>query len=283
MRYDLGLVGHGLAPAHHGGGQGFRPGAEGGDEEVVQTADEAGPDERLRRGTAAFTAHEDLRRRRGLRERILAVHLLHEILAERNQEQDAQYAAQQGTEEHLPEIDLHPEDVDGREGEDGTRHDGAGAAADGLDDDVLGESVFLLEGAREAHGDDGDRDRRLEHLPDLEAEVGRRGGEQHHHQDAETDGIRGDLGILFRRVQDGNVFLAGLQLTLRILRERYRFLVFHAFFVFPQNYAFLMRFSTAWFTRSKGKAASRAWNFARTSAVQRLPMEPSCVWWSSPS
>ena len=38
----------GLAPAHHSGGQGLRPGAEGGDEEVVQTADEAGPNECFR-------------------------------------------------------------------------------------------------------------------------------------------------------------------------------------------------------------------------------------------
>ena len=120
-----------------------------------------------------------------------------------------------------------------------------GATADGLDDHVLGQAVVLLERAGEAHGDDGDRNRRLEHLPDLEAQVGGCGGEDHHHQNADKDGIRSDLGILFRRVQDGFVRLAGLQLTLRVFRERYRFLVFHAFFVFPQNYAFFMRFSTA--------------------------------------
>ena len=86
-------------------------------------------------------------------------------------------------------------------------------------------------GAGQAHGDDGDGDGRLEHLPDLEAEVGRRGGEQHHHQDADADGIRGDLGIFLGRVQDGDVLLAGLQLTLRVLRERYMLLFFHRKYV----------------------------------------------------
>ena len=224
---DFRLVGNRRAPTHDRGGDGLRPRAEGGHAEVIQTADEAGRNERLGRRTAALAAHEHLRRSRRLRERILPVHLLHEILPERDEEQDAQHAAQQRTQEHLPEIDLHSEDIDGRQREDGPRYDGAGAAADGLDDHILRKAVFLLEGARQAHGDNGDRNRRLEHLPDLEAQVGRRRGEQHHHQNADAHRIRRDLGITLRRIQDRLVFLTGLQLPLRVLRQGNRFLFFH--------------------------------------------------------
>ena len=221
------LVGNRRTPAHHRGGNGLRPCAEGRDAEVVQSADEAGRNERLRRRTAAFPAHEDLRRGRRLRERILPVHFLHEILPERDEEQDAQHAAQQRAQEHLPEIDLHPEDIDGRQREDGARHDGAGAAADGLDDHVLRQAVLFLERSGQAHGDDGDRNRRLEHLPDLQAQVGRRRREQHHHQNADAHRIRRNLGITLRRIQDWLVFLTGLQLPLRVLRQGNRFFLFH--------------------------------------------------------
>ena len=40
LENNLGLVGDDLPPVHHGGGQGLAPGAEGGDDEVIKTADE---------------------------------------------------------------------------------------------------------------------------------------------------------------------------------------------------------------------------------------------------
>ena len=107
---------------------------------------------------------------------------LDEVLAEGDEEQDAQDAAEERGDEHLPEVDfdlvaLALQDVEGRQGEDGARHHTARAAADALDDDVLRQRVVLARQSREAYGDDGDRDGGLKHLSDLQAEVGGGSGE----------------------------------------------------------------------------------------------------------
>lgn len=54
--------------------------------------------------------------------------VFYEIFTEGNQEQDAQHTTQQGADEHLHEVDRHfriffLQDVEGRQGKDGTRHD----------------------------------------------------------------------------------------------------------------------------------------------------------------
>ena len=234
LQDQLGLVGHGCAPAHHRGGDGLGPGAEGGDHEVVQTADETGGDKGLGTGTAALTADEHLRGGGGFRERILSVHLLHEVLAERDQEQDAQHAAQQRAADHFPEIHLHAQDVDGGQGEDGAGHNGSAAAADALDDDILRETLLQAQGAGQTHGDDGDGDGCLEHLAHLEAEVCRSGAEQDNHQDTNAYRIRSGFGVFLRGIQDGLVRFAGFQFPVRVLRKGDGFLIFHCVFVFAQ-------------------------------------------------
>ena len=100
------------------------------------------------------------------------MHLLYEILPERNQEEDSQHASEQGGEEHLHEIDLDAEYVDGRQCEDCARHNGSGTASDGLYDDVLAESAFLAEGSCEAYCNDGNRYGCLEYLADFKTEIG---------------------------------------------------------------------------------------------------------------
>ena len=227
LEHQLGFIGHRRTPAHYRGGDGFGPGSEGGYGEVVQAADEARADERLGAGPAAFAADEHLRGGSGLRERILPVHFLHKILAERNQEQDTQHAAQQGTQDHLPELDLHSQDIDGRQGKDGSRHHCTAAAADTLDNHILRKALLETQGAREAHGDDGNGDGSLEYLAHLQAQICSGGAEQDYHQDADAHRIRRGLGILFRGGQKRLILFARSQLPVSVLRERKGLLLLH--------------------------------------------------------
>ena len=116
---ELGFVGDDLAPVHHSSRDGLAPRAERRYHEVIQTADDTADQQRLGALSTALTVDQHLGGSGRLRERILAVHLLHEILPERNEEKYAQHTSEQGGEHHLPEIDVQAEDVDGRQGENG--------------------------------------------------------------------------------------------------------------------------------------------------------------------
>ena len=70
-------------------------------------------------------------------------------------------------------------------------HHSAGAAADGLDNDVLSQAVLLSQGRGKAHRDDGNGDGRFEHLAHLQSQIGRGGRKEHHHQDAHRHRIEG--------------------------------------------------------------------------------------------
>ena len=107
LQHHLGFIGQGLAQADHRRGKRLAPGTEGGNDKVVQTAHQTGCEQGLGTSSAALAAYEHLRGGRGFREGVLAVHLAHEIFPERNEEQDAQHAAQQRRQEHLPEIYLY--------------------------------------------------------------------------------------------------------------------------------------------------------------------------------
>ena len=220
LEHELGLVGNGLSDRYHGGGQCLSPGSEGGDDEVVQSADQSAEYQCFGALSPAFAANQHLGGGRGLRERILSVHLLYEILPERNQEEDSQHASEQGGEEHLHETDLDAEDVDGRQCEDCARHHGSRAASDGLDDDILAQAALLSESSCQAGCNDGDRNGRLEYLADLEAEIGCRRREDDDHHNSDAYGIEGHFRIGFLRAEQGFVFLSRLQLSLRILRQR---------------------------------------------------------------
>ena len=181
LEHQFGFVRQGGAPAHNGGGKGLRPGAEGGHGKVVQTADEARCDEGFGTGAAAFPANEHLRGGCCLREGIFPVHFLHKVLPERNEEQDAQHAAQQGAQDHLPETHLHAQDIDGRKGEDGTGHHSTAAAANALDNHILRKSLLEAQGARKAHRNDGNGNGRFKYLAHLEAQIRGGSAEQNHH------------------------------------------------------------------------------------------------------
>ena len=110
------------------------------------------------------------------------MHLLYEVFPERDEEQDSQDTSEQGGKEHLHEIDFHSEDVDGRESEYGSCHNGSGAASYGLDDHVLSQSFLLSERGGEADCYDGDRYGGLEDLANPEAKVGCSSRKDHYHQ-----------------------------------------------------------------------------------------------------
>ena len=105
------------------------------------------------------------------------MHVAHEILAEGDEEQDAQDTTQQGADEYLQEGhgDLFwirlLKDVEGREGEDGTCHNHATAGAYGLDDDILTKGILTFGSTGDSYSDDGNRNGGLEHLTYLKAEV----------------------------------------------------------------------------------------------------------------
>ena len=182
LQNDLRLVGDGLSESQHRRAHRVRPSSESADDEVVKTTDETAHRKRARTLAAAFAAHKDLSCRGRLREWIFPVHLLDEIFPERDEEQYSQNPAEQRREEHLHEVDLHSKDVDGGESEYRAGHHGSGAASDGLDDDILPQTFLFAECACQTHRYDRDRDRRLEHLPHAQSQIGRRGGEDDHHQ-----------------------------------------------------------------------------------------------------
>ena len=191
FEHHLGLVCYHVADVSEGSADGFRPRSERGDGEVIQTADKACQRQRFGTLAAAFTAHQHLGRGRGFREGILAVHLAHEILAEGDEEEYAQHASEQAAEEHLHEAYVQPEDIDCRQGEDGSGHDYAAAGSYALDNHVLPQGVLLAQRSADAHRQDGNRDGRFEHLANLEAQVCGCGTEQHGHQKTHPDTVQG--------------------------------------------------------------------------------------------
>ena len=236
LEHHLRLVGYRLADAEYRRRDGLAPGPDGRDEEVVNTAYETAHEQGLRPFASGLAADEHLRRRRRLRERVFPVHFLYEVFAERDQEQDPQDASKQGGNHHLGEVDRELrvfvlEDIYCRQGEYRARHHSTGAASDGLDDDVLAERALFAQGAAHTDGDYRYRDRRFEHLADLQSEVGRRRGEYDDHNEAHHYRIRGHFRVILERRQEGLVLLAGLKLPLCVFRERDFLFFFHIFTV----------------------------------------------------
>ena len=178
----LELVGDHLAPGGHAGRNGIGPQTDRTGHEVIQTTHQSADGEHLGLITLLFARDQDLGRRGGLGEGILAVHVLHEVAAEGNQQHDTQHAAEERREEDLVELRLQTENVKCRQGEDRTGDDHARTGADGLDNGVLTEHVLLARERTHSHGDDGDRDGRLEHLAHLQPQIGSRGREDDGHQ-----------------------------------------------------------------------------------------------------
>ena len=153
-----------LSQAGDARGEVLIPQSERAHDKIVETAYQAGEQEGLGLAAALRTRDEHLRGSRGLGEGILAVHILDEILAEGDEEKDAQHAAKGRSQEDLKETGLQVEHIDGRQHKDGTGNNSARAGTDALDDDILAHGVLAMGGLLQAYGNDGDRDGSLKNL-----------------------------------------------------------------------------------------------------------------------
>ena len=221
---ELRLVGQLLTEANNARREILVPEAERGHEEVIQSAHDSSHQQGFGLVAALRTAHEHLRGGRSLGEGVFSVHLAHEILAERNQEQDADDAAQERRNENIDKRGRHLgifrlKDVDGRQRENGTCHHGARAGANRLDDDVLAQCLAALCRRGYAHGNDGNRDGRLEHLAHFQPQIGRSRRKQHRHQHAPRHRPGVHLRIITLGRHQRFVALALFQLSKRILRQ----------------------------------------------------------------
>ena len=147
---EFGFLGQGGSPGKDVRFEHLRPPAEGGQQEVVQTAHQSGDHQRTGLRTALLSRNEHLRGGCSLGEGVFAVHLFDEILAERDQEQNTEDTSQQRAEEYLQKIDRQLrmrllQDVQSRQGKDGSGYDHARTGADRLDDDVLPQGFFPAE------------------------------------------------------------------------------------------------------------------------------------------
>ena len=145
------------------------PDVKGGDEEIVDRGDDGGLNQQLGLRAALLAGDQHFGDGRGFGKRQLAVHLAHEIAAQRNKEENAQAAAGQADEDGLHRMRIEVEDVERRNGEDGAGHHAARGAADAGDDHVLQHGGAALVDARQPDGEDGDGNRRLHSLADLQA------------------------------------------------------------------------------------------------------------------
>ena len=120
------------------------------------------------------------------------MHLTNKIFAEWYEEQDAEHTSQGRGQKDFDKVGRHVgifrlQDVDGRQREDGTGHDGPRAGSDALDDDILAECILPSGSAADAHGNNGDGDSCFENLADLQSQVCCGCAEDDSHQDAPAD------------------------------------------------------------------------------------------------
>ena len=187
------------------------PDLEGRDEEVVDAGDGGRLQQQLGLRAALFARDQHLGdgRRFGIGK--LAVHLAHEVAAQRDQEQHAQAAAGEADEDGLHGMRIELQDVERRQREDRARDHRPRNAADARDDDVFEHARAPPVDARQADGQNRDRDRRLHHLPDLQAGVGRRDGEDHAQEEAPENGPPRKFRYRRLRRDEGFVNFPGCQ------------------------------------------------------------------------
>ncbi len=206
----------------------FGPGVKGRGEPVVEGAEAGREGEDLGLAADLLAGHQDLGGGRSFGPRQLAVELDHEVVAQRDEEQDAETAAEEGNDDDLehgrlgdPRARFGRQHVERRDGEDGARHDVRRVGADRLHDDVFEDRAAPGEKRRQPDREDGDRDRRLDALADPEREIG--GG--HRKERAEKQAHRHrprrhlvDAGLVRHH---RNIGLARLQRTPRVLRQAF--------------------------------------------------------------
>ena len=99
------------------------PDVEGGDKEIVDAGDGGGLEQELGLRSALFAGDQDLGDRGGFGIGKQAVHVAHEVAAQRNEKEDAEAAAGQADEDGLHGMGIELQDVERGQGEDGARDD----------------------------------------------------------------------------------------------------------------------------------------------------------------
>ena len=102
------------------------PDVKGGDEEVVDAGDGGGLEQQLGLRAALLAGDQHFGDGGGLGIGQQAVHVAHEVAAQRNQEEHAEAAARQADEDGLHRMRIELQDVERGQGEDGAGHDRAG-------------------------------------------------------------------------------------------------------------------------------------------------------------
>ena len=226
--HQFGLGGDCLPPSGGRGRERAGPKAERLHHIVVDTAYERGNHKRLGLRSTGFAgrlaAGEHLSGSCSLREGVLAVHILHEIFSEGDEEKYTEDTAKQRAAENLEEAHRNfgifgLKDVERRESEDCTGHDDAGAGTDALNDYVLPEGILLAQGAGKAHGNDGDGDCSFENLAYFQAEICRGSTENNAKHQAHGHGVRRNLGVGARRMHQRAVGLVGSEFAEGVFRE----------------------------------------------------------------
>ena len=211
-----------LAKAKGGRRESFAPEAEGlVTEELERHRDATTLDQHAGLIAAGLADDEHLGRSRRFGEREFAVHVLDEITAERNQQQDTQKATQQGGKAHLPEIRqfVQAQNINARQRKNRASHHHARGRADRLDHDVLLQDVLLAQTRRDANGQDGDGDGRLEHLTDFQAQVGCRGRKDDGKEDTHQEGIACHFGHDARSRHHRHILFTRLQLAISVFGQ----------------------------------------------------------------
>ncbi len=152
-----------------------------------------GLDQQLGLGAALFSGDQHLGDGRGFGKGQFAVLLVHEVAAQGNEEENAQAAAGQADEDGLHRMRIEVEDVERRNREDGAGDHAAGGAAHAGDDHVLQHGGAAAVHARQPDGEDGDGNRRLHSLADLQGGVGRSHAEDDAQQRAPEHRAPGDF------------------------------------------------------------------------------------------
>ena len=195
---DAGLVGERADDGHELEIEILLPDVEGGDQKIVDARNRGGLQQQFRLRAALLAGDQDLGDGGGLGVGKDAVHVAHEVAAQRNQEEDAQAAAGHADEDGLHRVRIELQDVERGQREDGARDHRSRQPADAGDDHVFQQCAAPRIDAREADRQDGDRDRGLHHLPHLQPGVGGGDGEDDAQKDAPSHRARRQFGELLR-------------------------------------------------------------------------------------
>ena len=146
-------------------------------EEGVEAAEAEAEEDAGGEGAAAFAGDEDVGAGGAFGVDEGVVLFDDELAAERDHEEDAEPAAEEGEGEDAGGLEIEAEEDEGGQGEDDAGGDGLAGVAGGLDD-VVFEDAGFAEGAEDGDGEDGDGDGGGDGEAGAEADVDGDGSEE---------------------------------------------------------------------------------------------------------